>query len=145
MKTPDEIKMGLECCGITGNCYACPYYSYCHETLLESNNNHEYMGEIICREALTLIQQREEEKTRLDCTITQLAGTIKHLRETAPRWISVEERLPEENSRVLIIWFGHIFDVKYLRKGNAVTLDRQLLLAGRDFTHWMPLPEPPKE
>ena len=62
-----------------------------------------------------------------------------------PRWISVEERLPEEGSRVLIVWFDHVFDVKYLWDGNFETLDKQLLLAGRDFTHWMPRPELPKE
>ena len=66
---------------------------------------------------------------------------------TVPKWISVDDRLPEDDSDVLAylrdgdkgriypanyakgVWFDCIFDIPVT---NATT-------------HWMPLPEPPKE
>lgn len=63
----------------------------------------------------------------------------------ADRWIPVEERLPEEKSKVLVFWFGNVHEVTYLGDGTFETLARQRVISGRDVTHWMPLPEPPKE
>lgn len=55
-------------------------------------------------------------------------------------WISVKDRLPEDASDVLIVWADGVseacyFDETWCRDG------RRLL----SVTHWMPLPEPPKE
>ncbi len=72
-----------------------------------------------------------------------------------PHWISVEERLPEQYNPVLVAYVGY--------NTNAILAD---MVAYRDsdsdwcwydgdhpsgelckvkITHWMPLPEPPKE
>ena len=58
-------------------------------------------------------------------------------------WISVEDRLPEEDVRVLV----------YLDSDRSYTkIDTDRLMTGglwvrwfKDVTHWMPLPEPPTE
>ena len=62
-----------------------------------------------------------------------------------PRWISVNERLPEKDQEVLVYLFK---DRPYLAWLNVdgeweteeFTIDYDYLP-----THWMPLPEPPKE
>ena len=55
-------------------------------------------------------------------------------------WISVEERLPEEKTRVL---------VSIPHSGTKIDtdriLDRKWVRWNGDVTYWMPLPEPPEE
>lgn len=63
-------------------------------------------------------------------------------------WISVEDRLPQEGVKVLTLdkW-GHIRD-RNLQKywtGDKAYFRPDGMEPGRDITHWMPLPEPPKE
>ena len=108
MKTPDEIKRGLECCHELA-CTKCPYWltKGCAEVLQE--------------DAKVCIQQLEQ---------------------SVPRWISVEERLPENDDAVLIMDNGigmgyyNIYSDEWTDCETADTIR---------VTHWMPLPEPPKE
>lgn len=63
-------------------------------------------------------------------------------KKAATEWISVEERLPDENGRFLTVdkkgdmmvcfWEKHFGWFAMVCNKNAIT-------------HWMPLPEPPKE
>ena len=74
--------------------------------------------------------------------------------EMLPRWIPVTERFPEDDRQVLayygfdhgdgylgmmfvqvLDWFGHDPKPHFQHEG----------LNGMTVTHWMPLPEPPKE
>lgn len=61
----------------------------------------------------------------------------------APEWISVEERLPEDETEVLTL-------VKYeWAKKHYYSLDAYSHIDGgwvrnEGVTHWMPLPEPPE-
>jgi len=70
----------------------------------------------------------------------------------APKWISVKDRLPEMKNRmsedVLILdEYGQMSVEPFEIVNNEIVVDwgeagtRPL----SDFTHWMPLPEPPKE
>lgn len=71
MKTPEEIKKGLECCTKDGDCTRCPYnHIYGRMCKVYRNND-----------ALAYIQRLEAQ---------------------VPKWISVEERLPENEKPVLI-------------------------------------------
>ena len=66
------------------------------------------------------------------------------------QWISVKDRLPEEDVTVLAFINYSIDDAKLLRVVSGAYRGR-LWLCGQDIyserfiTHWMPLPEPPKE
>ena len=67
----------------------------------------------------------------------------------APQWVSVEERMPEESGRY-ICWFGKnqvlkgaeivMYVDEWKAFGSLKSLERY-----PNITHWMPLPEPPKE
>jgi hypothetical protein len=66
------------------------------------------------------------------------------------KWISVEDRLPEENADVLIYRGGFIGDLMnvYTYKGHNEWEDEYGYWSRTDdegITHWMPLPEPPTE
>ena len=59
-------------------------------------------------------------------------------------WISVEDRLPVDTETVLITHRGGVsfgwFNGVYWERG-AATKHKPI----KTVTHWMPLPEPPKE
>lgn len=78
----------------------------------------------------------------------------------APRWISVTERLPELYQNVLVHYYNphcvepHNYAVAFRQNGLDESIPGKhiwhvdsspLELDGSDVTHWMPLPEPPKE
>lgn len=107
MKTPEEIKNGLQICIADKSCRDCPY-----------NNGNCYMQ--IVRDALAYIQQLEAQQ---------------------PRWISVKEREPKNLQRALV----------YSPVGNRIASGvytevgfiTQAVMG--EITHWMEIPEPPKE
>jgi hypothetical protein len=69
-----------------------------------------------------------------------------------PRWISVEERLPE-NEQIVIgytpcdgyMFVGYYREEKNWKQWYIVTAMRSTKYMTKKVTHWMPLPEPPKE
>lgn len=79
-----------------------------------------------------------------------------------PQWIPVTERLPELNKEVLVYAVGKIdgfigssvyalterFLFKFFPSGKGTEEWRspwQYFMGDYEITHWMPLPEPPKE
>ena len=119
-RTPEEIKKGLTTCLSRGQEGHCDKCPY-YDIVLES------CQDVLKTETISIIQQLEAQ---------------------VPRWISVEERLPEDEKDVAVI-------VK-LRKGNWMYLtafrmpyggwwiNRGSGLDYAEVTHWMPLPEPPE-
>ena len=62
----------------------------------------------------------------------------------ASKWISAKERLPEEGEDVLAYLGEGIFEICWtLKDGCWETRDSYLDMDA--VTHWMPIPEPPKE
>lgn len=58
-------------------------------------------------------------------------------------WISVENKLPEPESKVL--FYNGIIDTCIYRKGKFCDFDENgYLYEIRHVTHWMPLPNPPE-
>lgn len=66
--------------------------------------------------------------------------------EPVKHWISVKERLPENDTSVLICACGHRVTAYYnhLKKAFILTEDENLYYETAAVSHWMPLPEPPK-
>ena len=66
--------------------------------------------------------------------------------EQNQKWIPVSERLPEENERVLGTKKGaSAAFVFYGKRNNGNWVDLEWSCYRYGVTHWMPLPEPPKE
>ena len=144
MKTPEEIKKGLECCysdDVTKReCAKCPY-EYCEEC-----------EEVLGRDALALIQQLERDKNWESENYDLIREENKQLEAQVPKWISVEERLPKPYKNVIVYR-------KYLNPVSGYCVIDYIELTGQGgfewskscaswkyvVTHWMPLPEPPKE
>ena len=134
-KTPDEIKTGVEFCTakvVSGNLKTCdldcPYRvegAWCRNAL--------------AHDTLAYIQQLERERIMLMNTVSKMCGKT-------PRWISVEERLPEgiciavNDMGSMII--GYIGEDKRSDTGYSCEDERFYMPS---VTHWMPLPEPPEE
>lgn len=77
-------------------------------------------------------------QSNFHCDVVEMLENSSRKQE----WISVEERLPEENVRVLVYLKSDAqpftrFDTDRRRNGEWVRW-----VTG--ITHWMPLPEPPK-
>ena len=73
-------------------------------------------------------------------------GFEEGLKYTSAKWISVKDRLPEGGQVVLVIMPKGTVTLGGIRKKTQtwdVFLDVAIWTA--EPTHWMPLPEPPKE
>ena len=62
-----------------------------------------------------------------------------------PKWISVEERLPDEPGEVLACVYGRICIAWYSNRYFETPSGMVFYACENAVTHWMPLPEPPKE
>lgn len=75
--------------------------------------------------------------------------------DAMPRWISVEERLPEDDANVLVYAIGNnenscIAMTSYTHNLHGFHIEGwrspwQYFFCEHKITHWMYLPEPPKE
>ena len=126
MKTPEEIKKGLECCAENCNAESCGNTCSYRYGVCYPDSNIE-----VRRDALAYIQQLEAER---DAAV-----------DAMPRWIPMEARLPPIGE-VLISHCGHVCITWHHGQGKFETGSRVMLVYGiHDITHWMPLPEPPEE
>ena len=144
MKTPEEIKKGLEIAAngcMTCDCCItdCPYGLECHPMNEDTNVD---MPTQLADDAIAYIQQLEAQ---------------------IPKWISVDERLPEKAGKYLVYEMGFNKGKGYMSvcyfshcyKGAEEHLNGKCLWYVYDseygdcenegVTHWMPLPEAPKE
>lgn len=76
-----------------------------------------------------------------------LDTTIEAMREFAeqfkPKWISVEERLPEEDG-IRVLGYSAFQDEAYMCYSNTNGSERRISGPGSvKITHWMPLPTKP--
>lgn len=91
---------------------------------------------------------RAASRNNLPCTIpadvTHIPANMM-LEADRMRWISVKDRLPEESSEVLFVLYGKVYLGDYLLNEAFETPAGSVFLADEAVTHWMPLPEAPKE
>ena len=147
--TPEEIKRGLKCC-IDGDCDSCPYY--------EAKKD---CGDRLKIDALAYIRQLEAahrteycEEADYDCiALGNARKRVTELEAAQPKWISVEERLPKRNERVVVTDGKHTWDYGEFSglafgDGNPRNWEWKKHTI-RHVEWWMPknsaLPEPPKE
>ena len=125
MKTPDEIKKELERC--TSYIYGFPH----------------------CESCLYGIDAEKAESDCVDALLKDALAYIQQLEAAQPKWISVEERLPDDR--------GNFITKIHCDKGDWIEVntfdymekewwhDTVNCTVTKFVTHWMPLPEPPKE
>ena len=118
-RTPEEIKRGLR--WIAHDCdYNGEDCSEC-ECVEEC---HKLVEDDVARDALALIE---------------------HFEAQQPKWISVKERLPWMNQKVLVSDGGIVTEAHYNGRGEWIHNGHDMEIGGVIVTHWMPLPQPPEE
>lgn len=85
----------------------------------------------------------------VDGLMKDAADAIEELLAAVPKWISVEERLPEVEQSVLFCVFGRsVGEGTYRGHDGFHHVWKMYAVAGTywddEVTHWMPLPAPPK-
>lgn len=131
-KTPEEIKKGLEYLSITNVA----------EKVKKAKRGLPYAyTEEVAADALALIQ-------RLEAQNAELLQKAKQFEAKVPRWISVEERLPEYCVHVLAYRRHRHSPEDGFREIRIILRSEEYGMADRtnhyEVTHWMPLPEPPE-
>ena len=124
-RTPEEIKETLKRCHMrVASCKGCAYWE-CREC----ENKH-------ALDALAYIEALE-----MYTVLHRIASDV--LIEGKPKWISVEDRLPEEKESVLVHYTDGWMPIAFLLDGKWHQSGGET--SWLSVTHWMPLPEPPKE
>lgn len=133
----EKLMESLKICGNYHGCDGCVYQG--------TDNN---CADEICIEAAAALEQLQAENDRLKAQV--------------PRWIPVEERLPEEEGAYIVCVDGEVKWDAYCRFGrkerwlcydgrlNALYIDPYSSKPKREppypmVTHWMHLPAAPKE
>ena len=87
-----------------------------------------------------------DKKTVSQCISSDYCRGWNDAVDTMPRWISVEERMPENEVSVIAFctednhaWYAFRRGGLWWRPGDRVSIK----IFGT-VTHWMPLPEPPE-
>ena len=129
MKTPDEIKKELERC----TTYICGFP---------------------CEGCLYGIDAEKAESDCVDALLKDALAYIQQLEAAQPKWISVEERLPDDRGN--FITKIHCDNGDWIEVNTFDHMEKEwwhdavdrTVKATEFVTHWMPLPsmpEPPKE
>lgn len=141
MRTPEEIKKGLEYCSEKAerktNCSECIYF----------NDPRGWCSTTITRDALAYIQQLE---ARMEALADEALTYIQQLEAQHPRWISANDRLPERGITrcVIAIKLGNGLKGTLCARYNADLKSWSGWYNDKitsEVTHWMPLPQPPEE
>ena len=116
------------------------------------NFNANYEANKLTNDAADAIEELLKENAELDNSGRVLMAAFARLKEKVPKWISVEERLPDEWREVLtyspihsdeknphmiqLCWYIGFGKWRECQYGEIIEIP---------ITHWMSLPAPPKE
>lgn len=140
METPEEIKKGLECCK--------PLWKGDHWKTCDQKCPYTCEGSfcknILNSDAIAYIQQLEAQNDAYDTLLSELNQYIDELKAQVPKWISVEEQEePEEDGEYFC--YGYWFGSGRKQLETAEYIGEWKIVNNFVLTHWMPMPEPPKE
>ena len=127
MKTPDEIKKGLSC------------YSNLDEVKRHIQCCIDTENCLLC----SFFKEGCDKSTFAKL----MREGVQQLEAHVPKWISVKERLPEANVFAIVYvtnpagWWDIELDCVDKHGNWTINADSDW----HTVTHWMPLPEPPKE
>ena len=78
--------------------------------------------------------------------MTVIAFNVWFARAEQSAWISVEDRLPELNKEVLVVWTDGVFGfaTRIETKYHEERWNWETAALSETITHWQPLTEPPK-
>lgn len=79
--------------------------------------------------------------------VAEIAAHLEAVGVSIQQWISVSERLPEEFVSVLVCIPSEnpLPTVKEAYLANGAWATKMAIFFMEEVTHWMPMPEPPKE
>lgn len=152
MKDYSKIVKSLrQCAGIETKCGGCAYAGIgaCYEVIKED------AAEAI-NELKATISKQESEKMALHRDTVFAKKRIEYLESQIPRWISVKDKLPRSVGNKVIVYLEHEDLNGYIGFGHYEyfrgeetwwNLEREERFDEHGYivTHWMPLPEAPKE
>lgn len=133
-------------------------YKKLAESMSDSSKIARYFGERILltsgseaiKDLLSTVEELEAKNNRLEqarenanAACAKWEGLYRAELEKKGTWVSVKDRLPEDYQRVLCLFESGTMEVSFRAsvKGFCYEGFKQ---TGK-VTHWMPLPEPPKE
>ena len=119
MKMHEEIKKALECCAADEPCGECPYHPEVDSCI-----------GMIARDALSYIRQLENQ--------------VADLGRKVPKWIDVDERLPDKGEPVVALCRYELAPDKYYIQFERYDPRSNMWQYG-SVRYWLTLPEPPKE
>jgi len=146
VKKIDKIKAGLNHCINADGCCGCVYHDECMKAT-DCNPMH--------KDILAYIHTYEEMNEKLINTIGRLTGVINALADQIPRWVSVEDALPDDDVNVLVYAIGNnensvVAMTSYTHNMHGYNIEGwrspwQYFFYEYKITHWMLLPEAPEE
>ena len=104
------------------------------KAVYQSKNNNRHSG--------TILRLSHDNEHRHFLAMIDAAPTVDVSPDT--KWISVKERLPKAGEDVIAYLGEGIFEICWMLK-DGVWETRDSYLDTDAVTHWMALPEPPKE
>ena len=78
----------------------------------------------------------------------ELSECVDHLISngvTVQKWIPVSERLPDENDNTVLVYAAGYMELGWFDEDDSVWKSDEYAWDADEVTHWLPLPEPPKE
>lgn len=139
----NDLVKSLRICARAEREYECDGCSYRNKGF-ECNS-------IMKNEAADAIAELSKRWFESERDATNLTGELATVYAKLPRWISVEEALPTVDQEVIVLAYGNMMRIWNLHRLDPETAD--VCWECEDgtlddvcvVTHWMPLPEPPKE
>lgn len=97
------------------------------------------------RDASDAIEELSREYDSVSKSFCESVELVRKLQPKVQRWISVKERLPEPYTRVIGYMAWKAITAIEFQNNHWYSIDHLEPLPDEAVTHWMPLPQPPKE